>query len=343
MIHTFELYTILSGSDARKVLGHLGVPRNEHRFEGEVQVTGIALVKLWQRKNTTDWLLKVVVNPAKLIYGFEAFETIPITEVILKQLETAFSYAIFEATGLPELPKISFWQVTRMDYAVDIRTSYVKEYVKLASKGDMGAWLKNGYNAKGSCYWKSVSVTANIYDKQDALIKKQTASAEMIQRAEDILRIEIQCKSSKISYIRRKEELDSRSLRDYFNWDLAKKILLKYSRSCFKAGTYYSMEELKQQEQFHSSKSRQQNALSKMIRAISQVGSIQNAREKLAGCGVVLKNVLPKIPVKLSKEQFSRNCSLLTMLNINPVIIPRDWKIPRLESIATLIEQVFET
>ena len=342
MIHTFEIYSTISGSDARKVLCQLGVPRNEHRFEGEVQVNGIALLKLWQRKNTTDWLLKVVVNPAKLIYGFEAFGTIPITDAILEKIEAAFSNVILEATGCSELPTMSSWQVARVDYAVDIRTPYVKEYVKLAEKGDMGAWLRNGNDEDGSCYWKSASVTANIYDKQDALIKKQTASPEMIQRAQDVLRIEIQCNSSKVSYIRRKEDLHSRSLRDYFNRDMAKKILLKYSRSCFKVGTYYSMEELNRQEEFRDSKSRLQKALTQMIRAISQVRSIQSAREQLAGCGVVLKNVLPRIPVKLSKEQFCRNCSLLAMLNINPVLIPRDWKISKLPSIATLVEQVFQ-
>ena len=78
------------------------------------------------------------------------------------------------------------------------------------------------------------------------------------------------------------------------------------------------------------------------MRAIAQVRSISSAREKLAGCGVVLKNVLPKIPTRLSKEQFCHNCSLLAMLNINPVLIPRDWKIPRLESIVTLVEQAFQ-
>lgn len=342
MIHTFELYTILSGSEARQVLCHLGVPRNKDFFEGEGQITGISAMKLWRRKNTADWFLKVAVNPARLIYGFGAFETIPIVDAILEQVEIAFSPAIFEATGNSELPKMSSWQVARVDYAVDIRTPYVKEYVKLAEKGDMGAWLKNGNDEDGSCYWQSVSVTANIYDKQDELFNRKTSTFEMVQRAQDILRIEIQCNSSKVSYIRRKEELHSRSLRDYFKRELAKEILIKYSRSCFKAGTYYSMEELNRQEHFRNSKSRQKRAFEQMIRAIAQARSIQNAREKLDGCGVMLKNVLPKIPVKLSKEQFCRNCSLLAMLNINPVLIPRDWKISQLPSIATLVEQIFQ-
>jgi len=66
-----------------------------------------------------------------------------------------------------------------MDYTVDIRTPYVKEYVKLADKGDKGTWLKNKNNKDGSAYWESSSITTNIYDKQDQLMKKENVSVNM--------------------------------------------------------------------------------------------------------------------------------------------------------------------
>lgn len=106
------------------------------------------------------------------------------------------------------LPSFENWNTNRIDYCINIKTPYVKEYIDLMQKGDVPHSQRLSYNPsnrnyahrKGSVYLVSKardkrkgntgSTTINFYDKEDQ-IKKEQADNSVIEQAKNILRLEV--------------------------------------------------------------------------------------------------------------------------------------------------------
>lgn len=86
---------------------------------------------------------------------------------------------------------------------------------------------------------------------------------------------------------------------------------------------------------------RQIVAISNVLKAIAQTRSISEARNQLKKGGINIKNEKEKPKLALSAPQFNRNCAKLEDMGINPVTIPREWKISTLDGIYNLIEKHF--
>lgn len=342
MIHTFEVYLPLQYSQARAILNDLGVPRWKNYFRGEVHVNGIAGVHLGARKKSDEWLLRLRVNPAKLLNGYDGFETISADAAMLERLTVAFRGALEYGVGEHDLPLLPSWLVKRIDFAVDVRTPYVADYVRLADKGDHPAKYRDQAQGKvGSCYWGCASTRGSIYDK--ALQMRNAGREEaLIQRAHNLLRIEVQCKSPKVGYMRNKYEIASRELRHFFNPELAKDILQRYCQRVFKTGSYRKMAAAQAQMRRLSVSVRRQTACLNVLRAIAQTRSVREGRRQLDQSGLTIKNQRPPIRLSLSKDAFSRNCRLLAQMDINPVTIPREWECPSvLSSFPEMVQACF--
>ena len=328
MIHTFEVYLPLQYSQARAILDDLGIPRWKNYFRGDIYVNGISELRLGARKNSDEWLLRLRVNPAKLLCGYDGFETIQADAAMLERLSVAFRGALEYGFGEHDLPLLPNWLVKRIDFAVDVRTPYVADYVRLADKGDHPAKYRDQAQGKvGSCYWGCASTRGSIYDKELQL--RNTGREEaLIQRAHNILRVEVQCRSPKVGYMRNRYELASRELRHFFNAELAEDILQSYCQRVFKTGSYRKMAAAQAQMRRLSASTRRQTACLNVLRAIAQTRSVREGRRQLAQSGLTIKNQRPPLRLSLSKDAFSRNCRLLAQLDINPVTIPREWECP---------------
>jgi hypothetical protein len=341
MIHTMSVYCALWPSHARRILDNLGVSSNKNSFKGAVNVNGIAEVVVRSRGKDYGYLLRVIVNPAKLLYGFDAFETV--TPEILDDLTVAFARAIEEATGDEDIARTPLpdWLVHRIDFAVDVRTPYVDQYLMLFDKGDKPSNYKEKYNwRKGSCYWESRSVRINVYSKSKQM-RDAGKSPESIERAKNILRFEIQCRSPKVGYIRKAKRLEDRRLRNFFCEEYAGEVLTSYCKRVYKTGDYYKRAAASKRMKRLGMSARRREANEKILRAIAQTRSISEARRQLSETGIVIKNTKSLVKLEYSPEQFSRNCRSLIEANINPVVIPKDWEVSYLPSIFHLIEPVF--
>lgn len=339
MVHTFEINTTIWSGPAQRMLEYLGA---KDRFSGKVNINGIAKLSLYPRGEFKNgYLLKVEVNPAKLLNGFDAFETVPANQSVLDELSVAFKREIANATGEENLLDLSQWSVCRIDYAVDINTPYVEEYVKLLNKGDKPIVYDDKARGKtGSCYWSCKSTVINVYNKANQMTKRGK-SPELVKRAQNILRFEVQCSSPKVGYIRKNREFESRELHYFFCTELAESVLMSYCRRVYKTGDYYTFRTAQARMESLGASKRRISACNNIIRAIAQTRSISEARKQLFEDGLILKNINPLVELRYSKEQFSRNCSLLADMDINPVTIPREWKIDSLQGVFRLLEHAF--
>lgn len=128
---------------------------------------------------------------------------------------------------LPTMPQLTDWYVHRIDYCVNIRTTNVAEYINLLQKSTIPHYYRLDYDQnrnytqkKGSLYLvstakkKNRSTTINIYDKFDQLQKEHESgvehvSAEVVEQARNILRIEVQCHKSKTDRIAKKYKFEN--------------------------------------------------------------------------------------------------------------------------------------
>lgn len=342
MVHTFEIYTIITTRQAWRILDYQGVAQSRNRYKGVVKVNGIAKMSVYPRKEPAEgYILKVEVNPAKLLYGYDAFETVLANPTILNQMSTAFAVAMEEATGESNLFNLPNWLVRRIDYAVDIWTPHPDLYVKLLKKGDKPKSYRDKADGKtGSCYWGCNSTTGNIYYKADQMIN-DGKPPELVEQALNLLRFEVQCKSPKVGYLRKNKELDSRQLRYFFCTKIAESVLLSYCRRVYKIGDYYSYHAAETRMKRLGVSKRRINACENVLRVIAQTRSISEARNQLTAEGLIIKNTNPPVQLRYSSEQFGRNCKILSGMNINPVTIPREWKIRYLPGVLSFLEQAF--
>jgi len=339
MVHTFEIYTIITTRRAWRILHYQGVGHNRNRYRGEVNVNGIAEISVYPRKEPAEgYILKVILNPAKLLYGYNAFETVSANPLILNQMSTVFVAAMEEATGENNLPHLPKWLVRRIDYAVDIRVEYPYKYIDLLKRGDKPkSYRDKADNKAGSCYWGCQSTTGNIYYKADQMIN-EGKPPKLVEQACNLLRFEVQCKRPKVGYLRKNKELDSRALHHFFCAEIAASVLLGYCRRVYKIGDYYSYHAAEAHMKRLGVSKRRIKACQKVLSAIAQTRSISEARNQLSTTGLVVKNTNPPVELQYSVEQFGRNCKALSDMNINPVTIPREWKTSHLTGVFDMIE-----
>lgn len=232
-----------------------------------------------------------------------------------------------------QLPPWHLWTANRVDYCVDVRTPYVKEYIHLLQKGDIPIHQKISYDKisrnnchkPGSLYLpakvrdrrskKTGSITINFYDKLREKTDKGDDPA-LQDQAKDILRLEVQCHKPKLDYLKRKYKFDDKKIYNFVNEnvcnDVIESALLKVTRK----GDYYRRSEalkVVDSSRFHK---HTKDMLKLVLNTVSaQKQSIAKARVKLTDQG-------------MTKDQFTDYLRKLDQLNINPVMISDNQKIP---------------
>jgi hypothetical protein len=268
--------------------------------------------------------LEIQLNPTKLL-GRDIIELTK--EEDLAEVEKRFNKIIAEQIHM-DLNTFMFWTLKRIDYAVNIPTPYVKEYIKLFQRADKPHSFVIPYNdkskdrtyKKGSFYLQSKSVKINFYDKANERLNN---TGEDVESAENILRLEVQLLKGKTDAMKKSHEFDMK----YLGYYLSEKISLKYINYYFDktigSGTYYKLD--------------------KAIKKINNSGHTQATKEKLIQ---VLKDINSARSIwkardnkRYSKASFRKYLGLLRNLGeegdggVNPVTIPRDWDVDGLKSI----------
>lgn len=247
-----------------------------------------------------------------------------------KMVDTFNSIMVY----LGGLPTFDNWNVKRIDYCINIKTPYVKEYIALMQKGDIPAWQRLAFNPVskrytnriGSVYLpakssnikenKTGSMTINFYDKSQQqtaeAMKNNTISEAVLLQSENILRLEVQCHRPKLDSLKRKYSLDDKKIINFLSpqisYDVLETAILKV---CHK-GDYHRKTVAEQMiEASKGLHDKTKEDLKTLLREVNkQHQSISKARDRLAAAGIYTENKFNQLLKKLDE------------LNINPVTIP---------------------
>ena len=268
--------------------------------------------------------LTIQLNPTKLLNR----DIVELTkEEDLHEVSEKFN-KIKEQIHLDLKPLFS-WTLNRIDYCINIKTPYVKEYIKLFQRCSLPYRFNIPYDKKaklrkhkeGSFYIFNNSTIINFYDKE---LERFNNTGKILESAKDILRLEIQCKKGKTDYIKYKYNFDIKYLGYFTSEELSLNIISSYFDKIIGKGNYYKLD--KARDIINSSKHTKstKDKLINVLELINKHKSIDKARENS----------------NYSKDSFNRYIKKIRELNINPITIPRRWEIDILKDIDVYKDRV---
>ena len=246
---------------------------------------------------------------------------------------------ILDELDAPHIEK-SYWQVNRIDYCVNIPTPYKQLYLDLLNKGRTKVYQKRTRFDGKSCYFRGKGCTFNIYDKQDQLTKKGI-EGQNLALAEDILRVELQCRNDKTRAIMKSYGWHDRNIMHFLQPSVAIGVLLDTAKH-FYTGDYRTADKSKKGNVYdciNNATRLQSKTKETMIRIVSELATyptknLDDVREELKTDG-------------LKDTEYYPIMSRFNKLNVNPVPIPirqaKLYNIRHLDSLYALMNEYLET
>lgn len=335
MIHTVELTITTDSNKAIKILTEYYQLENvlkilaaskDKKINIPIQYPGLMDVSI-SHIDRDYFRLYLIIEPQSLIIARRTIDVFDCSDESIYKLKTVLPVAIKNISST--LPTEERWTVSRIDYTVNLFSEYVEQCVDLVKKGRDPYRYKDTINLPGSSYRKSKTVILNFYDKLDHIKKTLNSTSSdgyLLDEAKNILRIEVQCLNNlKLKHIREKYQLRSNAnIYDYLRSDIAKETLFYYYKKVIGTGDYYSMNGAIKKIQNSTWSKRKKENIIKWLRLIAQARSVSNARVQFLA-GTVLKNT--NTLVKGSQNTFTNYINSCEEIDLNPVTIPRDWKI----------------
>ena len=225
------------------LLSEIGITLYGHKYK--VSYDRITSTGATEQVSYVNYVIDARVNPSKVIYRESAVDIYKPSDYEIFQ--QCFNEEI-KSFNLPFLPDLSGWKAHRIDFTYNIRTSHVKEYIRLFHKSDLRGFTikkdQHGHRSMkpGSLYINNSAVTLNFYDKQDEMIKAEGGTRhtpEEISQAKDILRIEVQASRDKLSGIKRKQEFTSKQITEFMqDPGAAEDLVISYVYKVLGGSTY---------------------------------------------------------------------------------------------------------
>lgn len=251
--------------------------------------------------------------------------------LVMSEDDVAAVYDAFsqymDQIGIPDMPRITDWYAKRIDYCINIRTTYVKEYIRILNKSVIPYYCRRYYDDNrnyttdpGSLYLvskakrKSRSITINFYDKYDEVRKKMDADPHVtpavLEQAKNILRLEVQCHQAKTTRIAQSDNTDKR-LYHYLSMDTFNRILEQNIWNVTKAATYQRKSIALEMIDKLPCRAPRKKLLKAIINNVArQYQSISKVREQFVKDGIC------------GKEAFNECLRYLEKYDINAVTIP---------------------
>lgn len=198
------------------------------------------------QKTKYQYKCVMTLKPAQMIY--------PNTKLRLAQENdySAFRHAInrFIASvnaqcGEMLLPAIEDWRVKRIDYAVNIVTPHISEYIQLLYAGRIPKGFGFPKHYESSFYLKSKNGNINFYDKLHQVRQKCGLSdADIENEFHDLpsgmLRIEFQCSNKYIQHLKEHYRMEDTTLPYLWNAAIAENELKSRVKSIIGKNDFYS-------------------------------------------------------------------------------------------------------
>lgn len=335
MIHTLTItHRIISPNVFDKIYNQLErvtgektqvIGKGLYRSYGLVErgmIITLSSKKIHSRYRYNYMQISITLNPIKLLNR----NKLEVTE--LEQVEEVKKIFNEEVKKIHlELPRLDYWIVNRIDYAINIHTPYVEEYIKLFQRGDKPRGMKELYCSKskkrkqldGSFYLFNDSISINFYDKKNERLKSNFNK----DNAEDLLRLEVQCKKTKTNSIKTKNGFDSSHLSHYLSQEISNQQIEYYYKKTIGEGDYYKLSEAIKMVQESKYTSSTKNKLIEVLKHVNKSRSIWKARDESQN------NI----------NCFNRYLKKIRSLGINPVTIPNRWGIYKIENILDIIKE----
>lgn len=279
-----------------------------------------------------NYVIDARVNPSKVIYRESAVDIYKPSDYDIFQ--DRFNEEI-KSFNLPFLPDLDGWKAHRVDFTYNIRTSHVKEYIRLMHKADLRGFTikrdQHGHRAMkaGSLYINNSAVTLNFYDKMDEMIKAENGTRhtpEEIQEAKDMLRIEVQASRDKLSGIKRKQEFTSKQISEFMTSpQAAEDLVISYVYKVLGGATYRKKPAAITLIN-HSKK--HQKTKEQLIAAINEVSQPYRRVDEVRAAH-------PELNIDKAKK-------ILRDLDINLVTLDKNSKVKELPSILMLLLEAIE-
>lgn len=228
---------------------------------------------------------------------------------------------------------ISRYKLDRIDYCINIRTPYMNWYMELIRRSDIpksfelvlkdNPITKRKEPYKNALRLENKSVIINFYNKRFQIAEVFGDDFPEGQEAEDIIRLEVQCKKRKVNNLKGYYSIEGRSLLDFSSEELSEKVLLSYYEKTVGYEDYYTLQEARFiiGESDYNWKVRQR--MIEVLELINQKRSVWKARDDYED----------------GTKRFNEALKQIKKTGINPVTLPTGWKIPQLPNLLMEIDR----
>ena len=306
-----------------------------HLFN-DIGISSINLCRYFGSK--TGSYIELIVNCPKLIYNGDETKLAKASDYNL--FEVKFNRIIqnlnHEVFFSPLLPKLNAWQVRRIDYAFDIETPFVNDYIYIFKKG----YIPKGFKVK-KYYGTSFHITSNscnynFYNKTDELSSKYN-----IHISKNILRLEVQCKADKIRKLIKEYNLADDNISSLWNESIAKNVIAEAINRVIGTYDFYPLNVL-QDKIYDSSLQKaykyQTWQLTKLLNndvfnlsELCQILESSDEDKKDTALKVLhfykkrlTEKRFNKLSVAIKNLNYSYAKSYLNKINLSPIALPKD-------------------
>ncbi|SDC10579.1 hypothetical protein SAMN02799630_00546 [Paenibacillus sp. UNCCL117] len=291
-------------------------------------------------------VLEVRLNPKRLsekneyvqVSTYEDYKVISIAfKKVLEPLKRAYKKICSSGANPFIMPflfdDLSQYKVDRIDYCINVRTPHMNRYMELIRRADkpktFEMCLEDNLRTKRKEPYKNAfritnqSVLVNFYNKSFQMAKVFGDEFPEGQEAEQIIRLEVQCKKRKVNNLKYHYGIEGRSLLDYSREELSESVLLSYYEKTVGYEDYYTLQEARHLISNSDYKRKDRERMIEVLELINQKRSIWKARDEC----------------KDGKKQFNEAVKNIKKTGINPVTIPVWWGFEQLPNLLQKIEQ----
>lgn len=314
---------------ARKRRCNLFKVRNQEGKYKTFALNSIGFLEIvFHATKTRAYQLEIKFKPKKIIKPYEYASITHYSEI--PEVRERFNEIIRRISS--DLPDFFDWECYRVDYAINISTPYVREYVYLLSRGNIYDYFVKYPAPEEVVYLQSArdGVTVNFYDKYIELRANRDKIGEKdnYAKAKNILRLEVQCNNRKLHSLKNKFALPAKQVRYFLQPEIAKDVISYYHGMLAGNEDYVSFDQA--------------------------IELIQNFRgdwgyKFFDDFPYVVKLIADRQGVSSAREAFAKGksafdkriCKIRQELAINPVAIPSEWNLPYLVNLRKKTKAVF--
>ena len=289
-----------------------------------------------------SYFVEITINP-KILSGITDY----ITAATYDDMETAIENFNNEAKSIsPILKDFHHYYMKRVDYCINFalnelapRCTY-EQIIKLIKRADIppnyAEWVKYDYTAhekkskRFSFYLINKSVDVNCYSKYMELLERSQKhghrgysqiTPEMLDKAKNIIRFEVQFKYSKMFALNRwAEKAGNHKTNKYESLltnEICSEIISKYYKRTIMKGDWHSLQYAIRRIRLHNFNIQKENRLIDVLNFVNDCKTLSDAKSEYKG----------------DLKAFKRTLNDLSNLGINPVTIPKNWGIKHIPNL----------